>query len=70
MAKEVTVLMTEEFLTVEEVAKRLRLSEETVKRLLRKKELPGSKIGGSWRISKQQFDRYLQEKLGIKPEES
>ncbi len=62
--------MTEELYTVKEVAKRLRLSEETVKRLLRKKEIPGSKFGGSWRIDKQQFDHYLEEKLGIKPEES
>jgi excisionase family DNA binding protein len=70
MAKEVIMLMTEEeVLTVKEVAQRLRLSEETVKRLLRKEELPGHKVGGSWRIGKQQFDHYLQEKLGIKPEQ-
>lgn len=54
--------VTEEvYLTAEEVATQLRLSPETVMRLLRQKKLPGFKVGGTWRISQKDLERYIEE---------
>lgn len=49
------MITMDEFLTVKEVATELRVSEETVKRMLRRKELPGRKVSNVWRIP---VDRY------------
>jgi excisionase family DNA binding protein len=49
------------YLTAEEVATKLRLSPETVMRLLRQKKLPGFKVGGTWRISQKDLERYIEE---------
>lgn len=59
--------MPEEFMTVEEVAQLLRMSEETVKRLLRGKQLVGYKIGGAWRIDRADFAAYLAKQKNIQP---
>lgn len=53
------VMSEEEMLTPAEVAKKLRLSEPTVLRLLRQGVIPGIKIAGSWRIDSQEFQDYL-----------
>jgi excisionase family DNA binding protein len=58
-------VMPEEFMTVEEVATLLRLSVETVKRLLRQKQIPGYKIGGTWRIDRSDFAEYLAKRKNI-----
>jgi len=41
----------EEYLTVEEVAKKLKLSKITIYRMLKKGELPAVKFGKVWRVS-------------------
>lgn len=41
----------EEFLTIDEAAKRLKMSTITVYRMARKGQLPAVKLGKSWRIS-------------------
>lgn len=51
-------MITMGFLTVKEVATELRLSEETVKRLLRKHEMPGHKFGNEWRIDRTEFEEW------------
>jgi excisionase family DNA binding protein len=48
-------------LTTLDVAKRLRYSERTVKRLLTNGEIPGFKIGGNWRIDPDVFEQFLKE---------
>lgn len=56
--------MPEELLTVEEVAQRLRLTPETVRRWLRSKRLTGTRIGGDragWRIPGREVDRIINE---------
>jgi len=50
-----------EFLTVEEVAKLLRISVRTVQRLLKGGELPGVRIGRQWRIPRAE----LMARLGL-----
>jgi len=58
-------IMMEEFLTVEEIATKLKLSEETVKRMLRQKMLPGYKISGSWRVVRQDLEDFLASQKNI-----
>ncbi len=48
--------MSKEILTAQEVAKYLRVHPYTVKRLARAGKLPGFKVGGQWRFSKDQID--------------
>lgn len=51
-----------EYLTVEEVAQELRYSIETVKRMLRKNDLPGYKLGGEWRIDKTEYEEWKRQR--------
>ena len=44
-----------------EVADFLKFSTRKVVRLLKKKELPGKKIGGQWRIRRDDLDKFLQQ---------
>ena len=49
-------------LTVPEVAEILRLSPNTVKRLLRRGEIKGARTGpygGTWRVSQSAIDKFL-----------
>lgn len=41
----------EEYLTIEETAKRLKMSKITIYRMARKGQLPAAKLGKVWRIS-------------------
>ena len=52
--KEVDAVMT-----VNEVAKYLKLTESTIYRLARAGELPGRKVGGVWRFSREALDKWL-----------
>lgn len=56
------IIMAEEFLTPDEVATKLRLTEDSVTRMLRQGKMPGYKIEGSWRIDRQEFEEYLKAK--------
>ena len=49
------------FLTVQDVAKMLQLSELKVRSLARRKDLPGVKIGGVWRFNPKLLERFLDE---------
>ena len=56
-----------ELLTVRQVATRLKMNEETVRRWLKSKRLHGFMPGGhklGWRIPKSELDRYLSEVAG------
>lgn len=48
-----------EYYTVDEVAAKLRVHKETVKRLCQSGELRGKKVGRIWRISQQALDEYM-----------
>lgn len=54
----------ERFMTVEEVARYLNLHLMTVYRMLQSRLLPAQKIGGRWRIDRQELDRWLEEHGG------
>lgn len=50
---------TNDILTVREVAEYLRLAESTVYRLAQEGEIPGRKIGGTWRFSRQGIKNWI-----------
>src|SRR5512137_2663011 len=49
-------------LTVKDAAEYLNVSEKTVLRLIRRGELPASKVGGQWRLEQDAIDLYLRKK--------
>lgn len=53
--------MTDEIFTVNQTAGYLKVCDKTVRRLIEKKVLTASKVGGSWRIQKIDIDQYLKE---------
>ncbi len=48
----------EEFLTTEEIAKRLKVKEFTVRDWIRKGELPAYKFGKSYRVKKKDYEEW------------
>ncbi|WP_040443196.1 helix-turn-helix domain-containing protein [Ktedonobacter racemifer] len=51
--------MIDDILDADEVAKLLKLNEQTVKRLANRGELPGFKIGGRWRFRREAIEEYI-----------
>ncbi len=51
--------MNIELLTVEEVMELVRISRDTVYRLAAKGELPGRKIGRTWRFPKDEIEAFI-----------
>lgn len=49
----------ENLLPISEIAKRLRVSMPTVRKLIRDKELEAYVIGGHTKVSERQFERYM-----------
>lgn len=49
--------MTDEILTLKEVAKYLKIAEKTAYRLAAEGKLPGFKVGGSWRFRKDDVEK-------------
>lgn len=50
---------TDEVLTLDELAKYLKLSKSTVYKLVGEGRIPGQKIGRHWRFSKAVIDQWL-----------
>lgn len=55
--------MSDNLMTIAQAAEYLKVCDKTVRRLIAKKELAASKVGKSWRIQKEDIDRYLFETL-------
>ena len=53
--------MTDEVLTLQEVAEYLMLAEKTAYRLAAEGKLPGFKVGGSWRLKRQDVQQWIEE---------
>jgi excisionase family DNA binding protein len=49
-----------EVLTVRQVAELLQVTEETVRRLASKRELPGRRVGGAWRFSRPALIKWIE----------
>jgi excisionase family DNA binding protein len=59
-----------EFLKVEEIAARMRISKMTAYRLVEHGEFESVRIGRSFRISRDSFERYLAERTNGRKAES
>tara|TARA_R100001143_G_C3320519_1_gene114548 strand:- start:560 stop:787 length:228 start_codon:yes stop_codon:yes gene_type:complete len=52
--------------TVKELSEYLKLNEKTAYRLAAKGEIPGFKVGGSWRFRKSEIDTWIEEQAKCK----
>ena len=59
--------MEDDILTIEEVAKYLRVSERTVYDWAQKGEIPAGKIGTVWRFKKSEVEKWVNERLSSGP---
>ena len=57
--------MTDEILTIKEVADYLRLAEKTAYKLAAAGKLPGFKVGGSWRFQTEDVQQWIEEQKNI-----
>lgn len=53
--------MSDEILTLKEVADYLKLAEKTAYRLAAEGKLPGFKVGGSWRFKREDILNWIEE---------
>lgn len=53
--------MTDEILTLKEVAEYLKLAEKTAYRLAAEGKLPGFKVGGSWRFKQSDIEKWIEQ---------
>ena len=53
--------MTDQILTLKEVAAYLKLAEKTAYKLAAADKLPGFKVGGSWSFKKDDIDQWIEE---------
>lgn len=53
--------MSDEILTLKEVAEYLKLAEKTAYRLAAEGKLPGFKVGGSWRFKRQDMESWIED---------
>ncbi|MCG7570770.1 helix-turn-helix domain-containing protein [Pseudoalteromonas sp. CNC9-20] len=53
--------MSDEILTLKEVADYLKLAEKTAYRLAAEGKLPGFKVGGSWRFKREDILQWIEE---------
>lgn len=52
-------VVDDEILTISEVAKLLKINEKTVYKLVSQSDLPGFKVGGSWRFRAEELRRWM-----------
>ena len=55
--------MIEQLMTIEELARYMRVSRFTIYRLAKSRFIPGTKIGRQWRFQKEEIDRWLKDPL-------
>ncbi|EHY0954113.1 helix-turn-helix domain-containing protein [Vibrio cholerae] len=53
--------MTDQILTLQEVAEYLKLAEKTAYRLAAEGKLPGFKVGGAWRFKREDLEAWIEE---------
>jgi PTS system nitrogen regulatory IIA component len=58
-------MMDDDILTIEEVAKYLRVSERTVYDWAQKGEIPAGKIGTVWRFKKSEIEKWVNDRLAV-----
>jgi putative molybdopterin biosynthesis protein len=54
--------LEDEFLTIEEIATRLKVKDFTVRDWIRKQELPAYKVGREYRVKSTDFEQFLEKR--------
>ena len=54
--------MQTDIITIREVADYLKLTEKTAYRLTAEGEIPGFKVGGSWRFKRSEIEKWIDER--------
>jgi len=55
-----------EIYTPEEIAEKLKVSEQTIRRYLREGKMEGFKIGNNWRVKEQSFFDFIDKQASSK----
>jgi len=58
-----------EILTLDEVAAYLKAGKKTVYRLAQQGQIPGFKLGGTWRFRRTELDRWIGAQIAEKPQD-
>lgn len=58
-------LVQTDIMTIKEVSEYLKLAEKTAYRLAAQGDIPGFKIGGSWRFRKSEIDAWIDKQAKI-----
>lgn len=61
------MIVQEEILDADEVARLLHVHQRTVKRLAAKRRLPGFQVGGQWRFRLSDIEEYIDRQVHGKP---
>jgi excisionase family DNA binding protein len=61
--------MQSDFITIREVAEYLKIKEKTAYKLASEAVIPGFKLGGSWRFSKTEIERWVENQRNQKNED-
>ena len=62
--------MSDELLTIEQVAEKLQLHPDTIRRYIRERKLPGVRISATVvRVKQSDLDKFIQERYTDKPED-
>ena len=57
--------MDDEFISVEDAAKRLGLHPDSIRRFIRKKQLPAYRFGGVYKIKSSDFEKFIKDHATI-----
>lgn len=57
--------MIDDILTIQDVAKYLKLNEKTAYRLVAEGKLPGFKVGGAWRFRREDLETWIEKQKTI-----
>jgi len=57
--------MTDQIMTLKEVAQYLKLAEKTAYKLAAAGKLPGFKVGGSWRFKQEDLEKWIEQNKNI-----
>lgn len=58
--------MSDDIITIKEVAEYLKIKEKTAYALAAKGEIPGFKVGGSWRFDKNDIQQWIEKQKNMK----
>ncbi|ALD01845.1 DNA-binding protein [Acinetobacter sp. TTH0-4] len=60
--------MSEQIMTVKDVASYLKLNERTVYRMATSAKIPAFKVGTSWRFKREDLEKWIEEQKNNKPQ--